>query len=457
MREPQIYPTLRSSGLLWLGDMPEHWGVQRAKWLFRKMNRPPRAEDDVVTCFRDGVVTLRKNRRTSGFTESMEHVGYQGVRRGDLVIHTMDAFAGAVGVSDADGKSTGVYIVCRPRGGANPHYFSYVLREMARSQWLLALATGVRERSSDFRFETFGSQPLPFPPPDEQAAIVRFLDYWDSRIRRYIGAKRELIRLLKEYKRGVAYSAATRGVRDGVPLKPTGAIWLDDVPRHWEMVRNRSMLKLRKRPVGDRSPDYTLLSLTVRGVVPRDLTNAQGKFPTDFDTYQIVEPGDLVFCLFDMDETPRTVGLSGQLGMITGAYAVFSCSDPELGAFLNLFYQAMDDQKRLRPLYTGLRKVIQRGRFLGIATPVPPREERREILAYVASENARLDAAIGRVQQQMRLAFELRDRLVADAVTGRIEVRRLAAAATDATAALEEIPSRGTEIDETDDSLEISA
>ena len=139
---------LRPSGIEWLGDVPDHWRIERAKWLFHKMERPIRDTDEVVTCFRDGMVTLRKNRRELGFTESIKEIGYQGIRRGDLVIHSMDAFAGAIGVSDSDGKGTPVYSVCRATSLANPYYYAYLLREMARSKWIQSLAKGIRERSS---------------------------------------------------------------------------------------------------------------------------------------------------------------------------------------------------------------------------------------------------------------------------------------------------------------------
>ena len=88
------YPAMKDSGVEWLGEVPENWKLERGKWLFRKMDRPIRDADEVVTCFRDGIVTLRKNRRVRGFTESLKEIGYQGIRRGDLVIHGMDAFAG---------------------------------------------------------------------------------------------------------------------------------------------------------------------------------------------------------------------------------------------------------------------------------------------------------------------------------------------------------------------------
>ena len=134
MERLKPYSAIKDSRVSWLGQIPEHWTTKRAKWLFRKMGRPVRDVDEVVTCFRDGTVTLRKNRRVRGFTESLKEIGYQGIRRGDLVIHAMDSFAGAIGVADADGKGTPVYAVCEPGPLADPYYYAYALREMARSQ-----------------------------------------------------------------------------------------------------------------------------------------------------------------------------------------------------------------------------------------------------------------------------------------------------------------------------------
>ena len=230
------YPIMKSSGVEWLGDVPEYWDLERGKRLFVKIERSVHECDEVVTCFRDGVVTLRKKRRTAGFTESIKEIGYQGIRIGDLVIHAMDAAAGAIGVSDSDGKGTPVYAVCQPLPNANPYYYAFVVREMARSQWILALATGIRERSTDFRFGTFSNQRLPLPPLPEQTAIVRYLDYFDRRIQRYVRAKQRLIKLLEEQKKAVIHRAVTRGLDPDVPLKPSGVEWLGDMPAHWEVL-----------------------------------------------------------------------------------------------------------------------------------------------------------------------------------------------------------------------------
>ena len=200
VRTGRPYPAYKPSGVEWLGKVPEHWKMERGKRLFRKMDRPVRDSDEVVTCFRDGTVTLRKNRRVRGFTESLKEIGYQGIRRGDLVIHNMDAFAGAIGVSDADGKGTPVYSICEPTPIVNAKYYSHALREMARSQWIQALAKGIRVRSTDFRFEDFGSQLIPLLPLQEQTAIVRFLQHSTANVTEAVTRTRRRIELLREYR-----------------------------------------------------------------------------------------------------------------------------------------------------------------------------------------------------------------------------------------------------------------
>lgn len=233
--ELKPYPEYRDSGLPWLGEIPAHWEIERAKWLFEKMDRPVEHSDETVTCFRDGIVTLRKNRRTEGFTESLQEIGYQGVRQGDLVIHAMDAFAGAIGVSDSDGKCTPVYAVCEPKRDANPHYYARVVREMARTLWIAALAKGIRERSTDFRYEAFANQLLPVPPIDEQERLVAFLARTDKVTHRLIRAKQRLIELLNEQKQATIHRAVTRGLDPDATMKPTGLDWLPEVPEHWKL------------------------------------------------------------------------------------------------------------------------------------------------------------------------------------------------------------------------------
>jgi type I restriction enzyme S subunit len=176
-------------------------------------------------------------------------------------------------------------------------------------------------------------------------------------------------------------------------------------------------MRRRKVLVGQRHNEYRLLSLTKQGVIVRDVESGKGKFSADMGTSQEVRNGDLVFCLFDVPETPRTVGLSHHDGMITGAYTVFECSDPGLSTFLDFFYRAMDDRKLLSPLYSGLRNTIPPTRFLGTKTPVPPPDEQAAIVRFLDHADRRIRRYIRAKQKLIKLLEEQKQAVIHRAVT----------------------------------------
>ncbi|MEM8422785.1 restriction endonuclease subunit S [Morganella morganii] len=229
------YEVYKDSQVQWIGDIPANWHLEKAKWLFYKADRKPLVDDDIVTCFRDGQVTLRKNRRTEGFTNALKEHGYQRICKGDLVIHAMDAFAGAIGVSDSDGKSTPVYAACVPRkkGKVNSYYYAYYMRDLALSGFIVSLAKGIRERSTDFRFNDFAELLLPFPDYEEQTRIANFLDKKTALIDEAIALKEQQISLLKERKQIIIQQAVTQGLDPNVPMKDSGVDWIGKIPAHW--------------------------------------------------------------------------------------------------------------------------------------------------------------------------------------------------------------------------------
>ena len=218
---------------------------------------------------------------------------------------------------------------------------------------------------------------LPLPPMAEQKAIVSYLDTKCSKIETLLSNKEKEISLLQEMKQRIVADAVTRGLNPNVKFKPTNIPWLPEIPEHWEMLRNKSFMKPTEEKVGKRK-DVTLLSLTKQGVIVRDLTDGKGKFPKDFESYLVVRPNNLVFCLFDIDETPRTVGLVRNNGMLTGAYSNFEIDEKMvLPEFAYYYYLQVDDVKGLRPFYTGLRKVVKANTFSQLRIPVPPLTEQQ--------------------------------------------------------------------------------
>lgn len=181
--------------------------------------------------------------------------------------------------------------------------------------------------------------------------------------------------------------------------------WLPNIPAHWELVRNKNIFEETKDVVGDDIDAYPLLSLTTKGIILHDVASGKGKFPKDFNTYKIVKPGDMAFCLFDIDETPRTVGLSQYNGMLTGAYTIFHVANinPHYAYY---YYLLLDNVKAMRPLYSGLRKTINAGTFLSCKLPLPPRPEQDQIVRFWDWKVSSINRLISIKRKQIALLHE---------------------------------------------------
>lgn len=198
---------MRDSEVQWIGMMPTHWDCQRGKYILRYVQKPVRDDDGVITCFRDGEVTLRSNRREEGFTMADKEIGYQGIDVGDLVVHGMDGFAGSIGISDSRGKASPVLNVLDTE--QNKRYIMYYLRSMAYNDVFVALATGIRVRSCDLRWNKLAELLYPMPPIEEQQAIVEHIDSVLERTNAIISEKKQQIETIEEYKKSLIFEYVT--------------------------------------------------------------------------------------------------------------------------------------------------------------------------------------------------------------------------------------------------------
>ena len=199
--------------------------------------------------------------------------------------------------------------------------------------------------------------------------------------------------------------------------KSSGVDWIDDVPTDWFITPNKYLFVITKDLVGDKSNEYQLLSLTQKGVIFRDIESGKGKFPAKFDSYQVVQENNLIFCLFDIEETPRAVGISKHFGMITGAYTVVVCNNRIEPKFLYYYYLQMDNDKRLKPYYTGLRNTVRTDTFLSLKVPHPPLQEQQQIANFLDHKTQQVDSLIEKTQQKIELLKEQRTALVNQVVT----------------------------------------
>jgi len=247
------YPAYKDSGVPWLGKVPAHWSVRRLKHLLRERDaRSEMGTEQLLSVSQYAGVTERKRSDSldEPDTRAESLVGYKRVDPGELVVNIMLAWNGSMGVSRYAGIVSPAYCVYRFEALAEPWYFHHLLRSPVYKARIKAVSTGVVESRLRLYTDDLYRLMALLPPLPEQTAIVRFLDYMDRRIRRYIRAKQKLIKLLEEYKQALIHQVVTGqiDVRTGQPYpayKPSGVEWLGEVPEHWEVRRLRNIAEMR--------------------------------------------------------------------------------------------------------------------------------------------------------------------------------------------------------------------
>ena len=418
------YPAYKESGMAWIGEIPKHWKIKRAKFIFRRMQHPVRENDEIITAFRDGIVTLRKNRRTLGFTNSLKEIGYQGLRKGDLVIHAMDGHAGAIGVSDSDGKSSPVYSVCLPIAQENVYYYAYLLRYMALSGFIESLARGIRERSTEFRFNEFKELDLLNPTVSEQIQIVNFLDRKTKQIDELIRIKERQVELLQEQRTVLINQVVTKGLDPNVEMKPSGVEWIGEIPAHWEMINTKYLFRLVTESAPQNN-DYELLSIyTDIGVKPRKELEERGNRATTTDGYWLVKKGD--FIVNKLLAWMGAIGLSNYEGVTSPAYDILRKIRPLNERFYEYLFRCGLYFIEFKKWSRGIMEVRLRlyfDQFGQIPLVFPPVDEQNKIVNFLEHKTGQIDELVSSEQRKIELLKEYRQSLISEVVTGKIDVR----------------------------------
>ena len=270
---------------------------------------------------------------------------------------------------------------------------------------------------------------LPLPPIDEQRAIARYLDHVDRRIRQYIEAKEKLIGLLEEEKQAVVNQAVTRGLDPNVPMKPSSVEWLGDVPAHWEVRRGKRLFSPRRELA---SPDDIQLSATqAYGVIPqgeyeRRVGRRIVKVSLHLDKRRHVEVDDFVI---SMRSFQGGLERAWATGCIRSSYIVLC---PTIEVDVGYFSYLLKSQAYIQALRSTANFIrdgqdLTFNNFCSVDLPFPPAEEQRKIAVALGEATANIDTSIGRTRRQIELIQEYRTRLVADVVTGKLDVREAAA------------------------------
>ena len=422
---------MKDSGIEWIKQIPTGWTTTRGKNILQLMKRPPEADDEVITCFRNGEVTLRRNRREEGFTFSDKEIGYQGIKKGDLVIHGMDGFAGAIGISDSDGKGSPVLVVCTTK--ENARYLVYYLRTLAMQDVFLALATGIRERSCDLRWNKIADLLFPVPELDEQCRIADYLDRKCSQIDAIIARQQEVIEKLKAYKLSVITEAVTKGLNPDVPMKDSGIDFIGSIPEAWRICRLRNIGTLQNGiskggeffghgfPFVSYGDVYRNFSLPVQVAGLIDSSDEERR------NYS-VESGDIFFTR--TSETIEEVGFSSvcEETIPDATFAGFLIrvrpfTDDLVPKFAKYYFRSNHHRYYLvKQMNLVTRASLGQDLLKSMPVLVPPKDEQISIAAYLDKKCGAIESSIEYKQRVIERLTAYKKSLIYEVVTGKKEV-----------------------------------
>ena len=437
--DPKPYPVMKDSGVSWLGAVPKHWEVRKLRHALRFVTERNRPELPLLSVVREKGVVPRDifNKDDNHNFIPDDLTNYKVVQSGHFAINKMKAWQGSYGVSKFDGIVSPAYFVFKI-DDIDRNYFHVAIRSKAYIPYFTQASDGVRIGQWDLSISRMREIPFSVPPFPEQAAIVRFLDHADRRIRRYIRAKQKLVALLEEYKQALVHRAVTGGLDPDVRLKPSGVEWLGDVPEHWEILPLKRWVSTKITDGPHETP--ALLAdgvpfMSAESMVGGRLDFSRRRGFISREQHEVYcrkcrpQRDDIFMC--------KSGATTGKVAIVETAdeFSVWSPLalirvDPKrvLPRLLFAVLQARYVQRQVQDTWSyGTQPNLAMSAMERLVVVLPPVDEQREVLAHLDRVTKKPSEAVGRAHREISLLREYRTRLIADVVTGNLDVREAAA------------------------------
>ena len=416
------YNAYKDSGVKWIGEIPSHWKTTKLKHIIVKLYREKRPNSELLVCSNKGKV-IKKGDSKIGLVADNDDI-YQGVCKGDLLIHGMDTWHGAIAISNFDGMCTPVVHVCDSK--QNKTYITLYLQFMAISKVFKLISNGVRQNTSDFRsWDKVGAIPIMVPPLHEQQAIVDYLKDKTLKIEQYVSARERERELLDSLKQSEIANVVTKGLNPNVKMKDSGIPWIGEIPEHWEVKKMRSIFRLAHEKTEKERTD--LLSLSqYTGIRYKSQCDKTGMFEAESTVgYNIVHKGQFVMNI--MLAWNGSYAVSDLEGIISPSYCIFDFKEDCDKRYFNYLLRTEMYQGEFKANSKGLidsRLRLYPDYFFPIGVIVPPIEEQKAISDYIDSKLQKIDQYMSDLQREIDYLKEFKQRLISDAVTGQLCVTK---------------------------------
>lgn len=411
-------------------QIPLDWIVKRGKFFFKEISiRSKKGEEQLLSVSEHKGIVPRDTINVTMF-QALSYEGYKLCNKGDIVINSLWAWHGGLGVSEFHGIVSTAYGVYRPLRPElwNHRYLNYLLRDKTYVGECLIRSKGIWESRYQLTGSNFLDIPILQPPLSVQNDIVAYLDKKNNEIDKFIRNKERLIELLKLEKDTITKELVTRGIDENVSFKKTDIYWIKEIPNHWEIKPFKIAFKENKRR-NDFKEVYPVLSLSYGNVIFKDHDSNMGLVPMNYDSYQIINPDMLVFRFTDLqnDHKSLRVGLAKNKGIITSAYlAVIKQSKVKLSTdYAYLLLHSYDIDKVFYQFGGGVRQAIGFPDVKQLPILLPPIEEQNKIVAEQIEQTNKINNLISKAEKELSSIKEYREALITDLVTGKRSVQQL--------------------------------
>jgi type I restriction enzyme S subunit len=437
------YAETKPTGLPWLGDVPAHWDVRRNGRLFGARRETGFPDLPILEVSIRSGVRIRDFDRGARKQEMADRSKYQWAMRGDIAYNMMRMWQGAVGIAPVDGLVSPAYVVARPFPETDAAYYAYLFRTAAYMREIDVFSRGIVPDRNRLYWESFKQIPSVYPPVDEQRLIVRFLDWHGAQTARLVRAKKKIIALLNEQKQAIIHGAVTRGLDPNAKLKPSGIPWLGHVPEGWEVMRLKNVCRINpsKLAIKSRAADELATFLPMERVSSDGNIDGSIQAPISelANGFTYFERGDVILAkitpCFENGKGAVLEALPTEVGFGSTEFIVLRASRKIDPRFLYLLtFEAQFRRLGVESMTgsAGQQRISQEF-VANYYIALPGRDEQVRIIEALKAATREFDAVIGSAFREIALIQEFRTRLIADVVTGKLDVRAAAASLPDVT------------------------
>ncbi|WP_415933682.1 restriction endonuclease subunit S [Ruminococcus champanellensis] len=428
--------TTKDSGISWLGEYPSGWELKKIKYCLQERvekNNPIRTTEILSLTAKQGVIPY--DQKEGGGNKPKEDVSaYRLAYPGDIVMNSMNILSGSVGLSQYFGCVSPVYYMLRPwKAAEDVRYYNYIFQTTMFQRSLFGLGNGILIKESGngklntirmrIPMDKFGGLFIPVAPIDEQKRIADFLDAKCAEIDALTADIQTQIDTLEQYKRSVITETVTKGLNPDAEMKDSGIEWVGEIPVHWPVHPVYSYYGERKNK-NRLGKEDNLLSLSYGRVIRKDINTNDGLLPESFNTYNIVEAGDIIIRPTDLQNDKRSLrtGLVKEHGIITSAYIDLCPLKQVDSRYFHFLLHAYDVMKVFYNMGNGVRQGLNYSEFSRLMVFEPPYEEQVAMADYLETKVTEVDAIIEQKKEQMAVLDAYKRSLIFEYVTGKKEV-----------------------------------